>query len=232
MKQDDWRLLRGQELYLNGVVLVKQQYKPSDRSNDHDHCEFCMEKFCECEGALNFGYSTTDRKIWICPQCFEDFYIQFGWTVREQVATMKNHNTQKQVRQNPRIFIIVVPAFLVIETLLIIVGEVGFTVIPAFVFVITIISVLNDKMIYDDSGITLSNIVGHKFFIPWRDVISVENTFEDPRLCRGAPGRIIKILYINRCGETESAKFGFHNNIGVVEFLTYYWGNIENKNHN
>lgn len=84
MKQDDWRLLRGQELYLTGAVLVKRPYKPSDNANDHDHCEFCMDKFCEGEGGLHYGYNTIDGNTWICQQCFEDFNKQFCWTVCTQ----------------------------------------------------------------------------------------------------------------------------------------------------
>lgn len=74
---DDWRLLRGQDVYLQGKVLQYCRYKPKDSSNDHDHCEFCMEKFQV--GDVTYAYCTLDHGIWICDQCFKDFREQFNW---------------------------------------------------------------------------------------------------------------------------------------------------------
>lgn len=80
---DDWRLFRGQEQYLHGVTLIQHTYKPSNPSNDHDHCEFCMKKFRNSADGLRCGYSTEDGYTWICPQCYEDFKKQFEWKVRK-----------------------------------------------------------------------------------------------------------------------------------------------------
>lgn len=77
----DWRLLRGQEQYLSGVSLVWHKYRPKNPNNDHDHCEFCMEKFGFSESDLHYGYSTLDNDIWICKICFEDFKKDFKWKV-------------------------------------------------------------------------------------------------------------------------------------------------------
>ena len=79
--ENDWRLLRGQIQYLRGATLLHQSYQPSDPSNDHDHCEFCMAKFGTGNENLKQGYSTVDRKIWICETCYEDFKEQFEWVV-------------------------------------------------------------------------------------------------------------------------------------------------------
>ena len=79
--QDDWRLLRGQDEYLNNVQLKYCLYAPQTRSNDHDHCEFCMEKF-----VVDYpvhAYCTLDRGIWICKDCFEDFVKHFNWQLVE-----------------------------------------------------------------------------------------------------------------------------------------------------
>lgn len=78
---EDWRLLRGQEEYLRGVTLIWHEYQPKNPKNDHDHCEFCMEKFGFSEDDIHFGYSTEDNDIWICEKCFEDFKEAFGWKV-------------------------------------------------------------------------------------------------------------------------------------------------------
>lgn len=79
--ESDWRLFREQDKYLQGVTLIKQLYKSNNPLNDHDHCEFCMAKFGKEDGELKQGYSTEDRNIWICPQCYDDFKKQFEWNV-------------------------------------------------------------------------------------------------------------------------------------------------------
>lgn len=81
--EKDWRLLNGQEEYLHGIALIHHSYRPADSTNDHDHCEFCMDKFSAADGDLKYGYSTADNKIWICPECYEDFKDSFAWTVTE-----------------------------------------------------------------------------------------------------------------------------------------------------
>ena len=82
----DWRLIRGQEKYLKGVTLKKQAYQPIP-PNDHDHCEFCMEKFSA--NHLTEGYCTPDEKIWICPACYAEFQKQFAWKL-EAINQRKN----------------------------------------------------------------------------------------------------------------------------------------------
>ena len=79
---NDWRLFREQENYLYGATLVQQSYKSSDPLNDHDHCEFCMDKFGYGIDDLKYGYSTEDNRIWICPKCYNDFKKQFAWTIK------------------------------------------------------------------------------------------------------------------------------------------------------
>lgn len=80
--QDDWRLLPRHE-QLSGVTLIRQPWKPANPQNDHDHCEFCWEKFADYDGCLHAGYSTEDRVIWICDECFCDFKERFKWKVRK-----------------------------------------------------------------------------------------------------------------------------------------------------
>lgn len=80
MKPDDWRR-QGQEKYLTGVRLIFRDYYPYRPGWDHDHCEFCGEKFSLNEGDLKKGYSTEDGYHWICDQCFVDFKDEFGWQI-------------------------------------------------------------------------------------------------------------------------------------------------------
>ena len=69
----------GQEEYLLGLAFEPRAYRPTP-GNDHDHCEFCVAKFSQTiPDALTGGYCTPDRDRWICPTCFDDFAVEFGW---------------------------------------------------------------------------------------------------------------------------------------------------------
>ena len=79
----DWRITN-QERYLRGVALVWRTYAPASPQADHDHCEFCFDKFMLGSSepdALHEGYATLDGYRWICKQCFNDFAEQFAWQV-------------------------------------------------------------------------------------------------------------------------------------------------------
>ena len=73
--RNDWRF-RGQDDYLMDVKLKYCNFDDSIR--DHDHCEFCFEKF---QDKSHYGYSTLDYYYWICDDCFGDFRKMFNWTV-------------------------------------------------------------------------------------------------------------------------------------------------------
>lgn len=75
----DWRLVN-QHSYLDNKKLVFAEFEPSQLS-DHRHCAFCWDKFGKGENLLAAGYCTSDKKWWICEQCYEDFKEQFQWQV-------------------------------------------------------------------------------------------------------------------------------------------------------
>ena len=79
----DWRL-RNQEDYLYKKKFYFCKYEPKDVW-EHDHCEFCNEKFSKNPGDLHEGYSTKDRYYWVCVQCFKDFKKQFRWETDHQL---------------------------------------------------------------------------------------------------------------------------------------------------
>jgi len=79
--KDDWRLTN-QEEYLYQAKLKKVTFQKSKHS-DHEHCEFCMEKFGENEGTLRSGYCTLDNYRWICEKCFHDFKDLFEWQIND-----------------------------------------------------------------------------------------------------------------------------------------------------
>ncbi len=81
MTDDDWRL-QGQGRYLTGAHFRRKPYTTRSQRREHDHCEFCWDKFAEenlIPGALQEGWPLVgstdfpDDNRWICPPCFEDF---------------------------------------------------------------------------------------------------------------------------------------------------------------
>jgi len=84
-EQGDWRLA-GQEAYLLGAVLGWKNWAPpaDNPAWDHDHCEFCWQKFMTDDGpdVHRAGYTTEDQYHWICRRCFEDFRQKFKWKLK------------------------------------------------------------------------------------------------------------------------------------------------------
>ena len=78
IEKNDWRL-QGQEKYLTAKKLMRVPYAPWSKTWDHDHCEFCWATFSELDGDLHEGYTTEDKRTWICPECYKDFKEMFEW---------------------------------------------------------------------------------------------------------------------------------------------------------
>lgn len=74
--QKDWRL-NNQMNYLHRATLKKADFIATT-NNDHEHCEFCWDKFGESEGLQKTGYYR-----WICNECFQDFREQFEWKLAD-----------------------------------------------------------------------------------------------------------------------------------------------------
>ncbi len=83
-EHDDWRL-HGQEHYLSGQKLYYIPFQPLSGKWDHEHCEFCWDKFMLHPECLQKGYCTKPQNQrdahWICPACYEDFREKFDWTL-------------------------------------------------------------------------------------------------------------------------------------------------------
>ena len=75
--QNDWRLTN-QMNFLFRATLKKASFQKT-ATNNHEHCEFCWDKFGEAAGLLKEGYCTLDGYHWICNECFRDFRKQFEW---------------------------------------------------------------------------------------------------------------------------------------------------------
>lgn len=83
MANDDWRLTN-QLSYMKGLALSWREYVAPSETWDHDHCEFCFQKFMPAPGGEDIetaGYTTEDEYRWVCGQCFEDFRDLFEWRV-------------------------------------------------------------------------------------------------------------------------------------------------------
>jgi hypothetical protein len=81
IQPDDWRL-QGQDKYLFQAELKFQKYSDRKTNTDHDHCEFCMNKFSDSlPGCFTDGYTTIDDYHWVCINCFQDFNEVFRWVI-------------------------------------------------------------------------------------------------------------------------------------------------------
>ena len=80
--KNDWRL-QGQEKYLKGVTLYLKKYMENSDTWEHDHCEFCWDKFSlkGLSGGPDEGYATVGNYHWICKRCFDDFKDIFQWKI-------------------------------------------------------------------------------------------------------------------------------------------------------
>lgn len=76
--ENDWRFT-GQDKYLHYVKLKWSKFDSAIR--DHDHCEFCFEKFSQNKNDLHEGYCTVDKYYWICEKCYNDFKHMFNWEI-------------------------------------------------------------------------------------------------------------------------------------------------------
>jgi hypothetical protein len=86
LTDSDWRL-QGQEAYLTGVTLIRRHWRQSRPNWDHDHCEFCFDKFGASDDFLQEGWTTPDEYRWVCDRCFGDFRAQFNWRIGETPAS-------------------------------------------------------------------------------------------------------------------------------------------------
>lgn len=80
---NDWRL-QNQGKYLMNATFHFKQYIDRNTLTDHDHCEFCRDKFSDSiQGALKEGYATNKDYWWVCSQCYHDFKSQFNFDAKK-----------------------------------------------------------------------------------------------------------------------------------------------------
>ena len=76
--------------HMRGVKLFLLPYKAKSTKWDHDHCEFCWQKFTEDRpDTAHEGFTTEDRYYWVCRECFELFKDEYRWKTVETDIIMK-----------------------------------------------------------------------------------------------------------------------------------------------
>ena len=102
----------------------------------------------------------------------------------------------------------------------------SFVFIMPIMILFTYLDLKNTSVVYDQNGITITNFMNRHFFYSWDDVISVQDTYADPRLFRGPTDlnrrRILKIGVRNHKGKIEYLTYLFSHFSGIYQFLDYY----------
>ena len=65
--------------YLHNITLIAKEF--TAELPDHDHCELCWARFSTHPEDHNRGYFDENSNSWICPDCFQELAILFGWQV-------------------------------------------------------------------------------------------------------------------------------------------------------
>ena len=101
-----------------------------------------------------------------------------------------------------------------------------FVPVMLLMIVYTYLDFRNTSVTYDQNGITITNFTSRHFFYSWNDVISVQDTYADPRLFKGPTDlntrRILKIGVRNHKPKTEYLTYFFSRFSGIHQFLDYY----------
>lgn len=93
-------------------------------------------------------------------------------------------------------------------------------VVPIFMFVVCL-SYFNEKMIYDDDGITFINMLKRSEHFTW-DKIVVEDTFESSHTMQRAPIRVLNIRCTTAQGRIFRMRYPFNDYLGIQQFLFFY----------
>ena len=107
-----------------------------------------------------------------------------------------------------------------------------FVFIMPIIILYTYMDLKNTSVVYDQNGITITIFTNKHFFYSWDDVISVQDTYADPRLFKGPTDlnhrRILKIGVRNHKGKIEYLSYLFSHFSGIYQFLDYYKGKRNN----
>ena len=132
------------------------------------------------------------------------------------------------VMVDTRIFVFIISIITVFVLFIVFLDGYIAVIIAIPLYCVTIINYINNKIIYNEAGIVINNSLAKKYFISWDNIISIEDKYEDARLSRGIPGRILKICYsIPNNGGIECKKYSFFTYIGILRFLCFYENRLD-----
>lgn len=94
-------------------------------------------------------------------------------------------------------------------------------VLPIFCLLF-VLEYVNGIIVYDEKGVVFVSVFNKKHFCPWNEIVSVEDTYENPKLVRGSVGRVLKIGYKKYNGEVKYKRYEYKSLAGASEFLNYY----------
>ena len=105
---------------------------------------------------------------------------------------MKNNNTStNEIRPKKDLCIkglcieIILACVFILSSILIDLTLLSFVFIMPIMILFTCLDYKNTCVVYDQNGITITNFMNRHFFYSWDDVISVQDTYADPRLFKG-----------------------------------------------
>ena len=121
---------------------------------------------------------------------------------------------------------IILECVFVLSAILVNLASLTFVFIMPIMILYTYLNLKNTSVVYDKNGITVTIFTNRHFFYSWDDVISVQDTYADPRLFRGPTilnqRRILKIGVRNHKSKIEYLTYLFSQFTGIYQFLNYY----------
>ena len=121
---------------------------------------------------------------------------------------------------------IILECVFILSSIFVDLAMLSFVFIMPIMILFTYLDLKNTSVVYDQNGITITNFMNRHFFYSWDDVISVQDTYADPRLFKGATDlnqrRILKIGVRNHKGKIEYLTYLFSHFSGIYQFLDYY----------
>lgn len=145
---------------------------------------------------------------------------------KEDISFDKNEIRPKT--NNYRISLIVLTSFELLSIWIFFSKGVAFVfpfILIPLMFVFSILNFYNEKMIYDEKGITFQNLFKKQYFYSWDKIVSVEDTYTDRPRRLGVDilkGRVLKIGFIDVNGKVAYMSYFYIHHIGIPRFLDYF----------
>lgn len=92
-----------------------------------------------------------------------------------------------------------------------------------FALIYDLLAVRNDRVRYDDTGITLYSVWGKPFHKNWSDILNVD-IVEEPLISKRLfVGRVLRIMCKEKNGACITTyRFPYRDYIGINDFLSFY----------